>query len=77
VKNLGACYAIVDNQLAHNLHQAKIVGIPLRMMPNISFLDAFPRDNGVNGNWIRPENLDDYSLYIDAIEFGNQPQKRE
>lgn len=77
VKKLGACYAILDNYLMHNLHQAKIVGIPLRAIPNIAFLDNFSREDGVIGNWIRPENLDDYSIYIDAIEFGHQPQKRE
>ena len=76
-KELGACSVMLDNYIMHNLHQAKIVNVPLRAVPNISFLDNIPRENGVNGNWIRPEDIDAYSLYIDSIEFGGQPQKRE
>ena len=77
VKELGVCYALIDNLLPHQLHEAKITGVPLRAIPNIAHLDAIPRENGITGNWIRPEDLDQYSLYIDAIEFGTQPQKRE
>lgn len=77
VKKLGVCYALIDNVLMHQLHEAKIIGVPLRAIPNIAHLDAIPREDGINGNWIRPENLESYSLYIDAIEFGSQPERRE
>ena len=77
LKEIGVCYALVDNLLAHQMHEAKIVGVPLRAIPNIAHLDSIPRNNGINGNWIRPENLQAYSLYIDAIEFGSQPERRE
>ena len=76
-KNLGVCYALIDNELMHQLHYTKRIGIPIRAIPNISYLDGMPRENGVIGNWFRPEDVDEYSLYIDTIEFGTQPEKRE
>ena len=76
-KNLGVCYTLIDNQLTHQLYYVKAMGVPVRAIPNISSLDGIPRENGINGNWIRPEDIDAYSLYIDTIEFGTQPQKRE
>lgn len=77
LKDLGVCYAMIDGPICHQLHEAKIVGVPLRMIPNIAHLDGIPRNDGINGNWFMPENLDDYSIYIDAIEFGAQPERKE
>ena len=76
-KNLEVSYIILDNQVMHQLHDVKRIGIPVRAIPNISFLDTIPREDGVTGNWIRPEDLDAYSIYIDTIEFGSQPERRE
>ena len=76
-KNLGVSWVLIDNYAMHKLHEIKVIGIPIRAIPNLSFLDGIPRENGVCGNWIRPEDIDNYSLYIDVIEFGTQPQKRE
>ena len=77
VKDLGVCYALISGEIAHQLHYTKIIGLPLRLIPNIAFLDGYPRENGVTGSWVRPEDLDTYSLYIDTIEFGSQPERRE
>lgn len=77
LKNLGMCYALLDNEVMHQLHQAKRIGIGLRAIPNISHLDNLRRPTGIYGNWIRPENIDAYGIYIDAIEFGTQKITRE
>lgn len=77
LKELGVCYVILDNEVIHKLHEVKIINVPVRAIPNISFLDELPRENSINGNWIRPEDIDAYSLYITTIEFGTQPEKRE
>lgn len=77
LKDLGVCYALIDNQILHQLHDAKKIGVPLRAIPNIAHLDGIPRRNGIYGNWIRPENIDDYGIFIDTIEFGTQTITRE
>jgi hypothetical protein len=47
-----------------------MLNIKIRAIPNLAHLDGFPRENGVCGNWISPFCIDDYSMYIDTIEFG-------
>ena len=69
-KDLGVCYLLINGLLMHQLHYVKQLGIPLRAIPNIAHLDDIPRQNGIYGNWIRPENIDDYGVYIDTFEFG-------
>lgn len=61
------------------LHKVKLTcgNIKIRAIPVYSYLDGIPRENGVCGNWFRPEDVEAYSIYIDTIEFGSQPQKRE
>lgn len=77
LKALGMSQVLIDAPLTHMLHKVKLLNIPIRAIPVYSFLDGIPRENGVNGNWFRPEDLEAYSIYIDTIEFGAQPQKRE
>ena len=77
LKDLGVSQILIDAPLTHMFHKVKLLNIPIRVIPVFSFLDNLPRDNGVNGNWIRPEELEYYEPYIDTIEFGLQPQKRE
>lgn len=77
VKQLGVNQALINGVICHQLHKAKIINIPLRLIPNIAHLDGLPRENGVAGNWMRPQDIDEYSLYINTIEFGTQPLNRE
>ena len=77
VKELGVCYALLSDEVAHQMHYAKMIGVPIRMIPNLGHIDGYPREDGVTGAWIRPEDIDAYSLYVDTIEFGAQPERRE
>lgn len=43
----------------------------VRVIPNLAYSDTYPCKDGVLGSWIRPEDLDAYSEYIDVIEFKN------
>lgn len=43
-------------------------GIPVRATPNIAHYGYFPYKDGVNGTWIRPEDLDKYTT-IESVEF--------
>lgn len=77
LKALGVSQVLIDEPLTHMLHKVKVIGVPIRMIPVYAFLDGIPRDDGVCGNWFRPEDIDAYSIYVDTVEFGAQPQKRE
>lgn len=74
---LGANQIMPDTPLTHQLSQLKLLRVPVRYNPVYSHLDNIPRANGVTGNWIIPQSLPDYELYISTIDFGSQPLKRE
>ena len=77
IKNLGAEYAIIDAPLFFNIKEAANIGVKLRVVPNISYYAFIPRDNGVCGSWIRPEDLVLYEPYIETIEFEDCDIKKE
>lgn len=77
VKNIGAEYALIEAPLTHNIIKAAQVGIKLRMVPNVAYYAFIPRDNGVCGSWIRPEDLYMYEPYLEAIEFEDGDIKKE
>ena len=43
--------------------------IKLRAIPNVAYDKFFPRNDGVSGSWIRPEDIEVYSKYYDIFEF--------
>ena len=42
---------------------------PTRLAVNVAYSDELPRENGVNGIWVRPEDVDMYEGIIDVFEF--------
>lgn len=77
LKNIGACYALIDAPLTHNIAEAAQIGIELRVVPNVAYYAFLPREEGVCGSWIRPEDLDLYEPYVAAIEFEDCDTKKE
>lgn len=65
----------IDGTFIYNIENvAEIIrkaGKEVRVVPNVAYSDAFPREDGVLGGWIRPEDLDEYAEFIDTIEFQN------
>ena len=77
LKEMGACYVRLDAPLFFDLPNVKKVGIPIRAIPNVAYNDGLGRIDGVCGTWIRPEDLEAYGEYIDAVEFEDCDQKKE
>lgn len=69
LQNLGAEYAYVGIPLFFDLRGSWKYDIKLRAIPTIAYNDIFPHDNGICGQWIRPEDVDKYEDYIDVLEF--------
>jgi hypothetical protein len=74
---LGAEYALIDSPLVQDIKEASKIGIKLRVVPNVAYYAFIPKDNGVCGSWIRPEDLELYESYIDVIEFEDCDIKKE
>ena len=74
---MGACYARLDAPLFFDLPRVKEVGVPIRIVPNVAYIDGLDRIDGVCGTWVRPEDMDAYAEYVDAVEFEDCDQKKE
>lgn len=77
LKDIGVEYALIEAPLTHDIIKAASIGVKLRMVPNVAYYAFIPRDNGVCGSWIRPEDLYMYEPYIEAIEFEDCDLKKE
>ena len=77
MKELGVRYVRLGEPLFFEMDMIKSFGIPVRAVPNVAYIDGFPRADGVCGTWIRPEDLDLYEGYIETIEFEDAEIKRE
>lgn len=69
LKELGVCQAYIGIPLFFDLPNVKKIGVPLRAVPNVAYEPYIPRENGICGQWIRPEDVEVYEEYIDTFEF--------
>lgn len=78
--NVGASYARLGMPLFFELERLQIQygdKIKFRTTPNICYTNNLLYENGVCGQWIRPEDIPLYSQYIEVIEFEEPDRKRE
>ena len=73
----GVSYIILGPPLFFDMDYIKTKNVPIRAIPNIAYGDGFPRDNGLYGTWIRPEDVDAYEPYIDVFEFEDCDLRKE
>lgn len=75
---LEPCYIILGAPLSFDLPKIKaMTSIPIRMCPNLAYDAYIPRENGICGQWIRPEDIAVYEAYVDTFEFIADELKRE
>ena len=79
VINFGVCRVHLGAPLFFEMERVKrVCDLPIVAIANSAFSDSvFTRPDGVLGIWIRPEDVDVYSTYIDTIEFfGSKSQEQ-
>lgn len=69
LRDLGVCAAYIGMPLFFDLRTASSLGVPFRAVPNVAYEKYIPRENGICGQWIRPEDVSIYEKYIDTFEF--------
>lgn len=78
IKQFDVDYIKLDMELFFQMDRVKKIGIPVRAIPNIAYNDNLSHINGINGQWIRPEDLESiYGNYIAAIEFDDCDREKE
>ena len=67
---LGPSQVLLGQPLTFDLPAVKeITDLPLRMIPNQPYEPYMPRENGICGQWVRPEDTELYNEYITSFEF--------
>lgn len=71
-------YIILGPPLCFSLEKIKaITDIKIRMCPNNAQDFYIPRDNGICGRWIRPEDVEVYDEYVDVFDFISNDMEHE
>ncbi len=73
----GCCDIRIDSPLTHMLDKFEDLDITVRMSPNIAYYAYIPREDGVCGSWVRPEDTELYEQYVDVFEFEDCDVKKE
>ena len=67
---LNPSYILLGSPLCFNLDKVyHITNIPIRLTANVAYEPYIPRDNGVCGRYIRPEDITHYETYVTTLEF--------
>ena len=73
----GCCDVRIEAPLTHMLDKLEDYDITIRMTPNIAYHGYIPRENGIIGSWVRPEDVSYYEPYVDVFEFEDCDAKKE
>ena len=61
ILKLNPCYLLLNAPLFFDLKKVKEkTNIPIRAVPNLAYDAYIPRENGICGTWIRPEDIKVY-----------------
>lgn len=69
VLQLGVCELFLGVPLTFDLENCKKYNLPIRVVANVAYDNYITRKNGIQGFYIRPEDIKLYDEYIDCIEF--------
>lgn len=70
ILDLQPCYLMLNAPLSFSLAKVKRkTDIPIRMCPNLAYDAYIPRNTGVYGTWVRPEDINTYGEWVDTFEF--------
>lgn len=79
ILDLHPAYVYIDAPLSFDLEKVKkwTGSTQVRMCPNLAYTDGLPRENGIRGQFVRPEDVDKYEPYIDVFDFNFKDLRRE
>ena len=75
---LGPSQVLLGAPLTFDLPTVKgITDLPLRMVVNQPYEPYMPREDGICGQWVRPEDTEIYAEYITSFEFAEADLQAE
>lgn len=77
LQELGVSYLRLGSPLFFQQDRVRAFNIPVIFTPNVCYEDDFFHQNGVYGQWIRPEDIDKYCQEDDIIQFTGVSSEQE
>lgn len=75
---LNPSYLLLGAPLCFDLENIrKRTNIPIRLVPNVAYDAYIPREDGICGQWVRPEDVKYYEPYVEVFEFDTNELQRE
>ena len=72
------CYIFLIAPLSMDLYKvSRKTNIPIRLCPNLAYDSYIPREDGICGQWIRPEDVDVYEDYAEVFDFWTTEPRKE
>lgn len=75
--DLGVEYIKIMAPLTFDMDTISKINIKFRMVPNVAYDAYIPRENGLRGQWVRPEDVKYYEDAIYIFEFENVKIEQE
>lgn len=75
--NAKVSYIVVGPPLYFDLEHVASFNIPIRMIANLANDNFLPRENGITGPYIRPEDVQYYEKYVDTLYFYSEGNQQE
>lgn len=76
-KELGVCYLCLGMPAFFKMDEIKKLQVPVRLTPHICNDGLLPRESGIFGQWVRPEDIGVYEDYVSVVEFNESDIQRE
>lgn len=78
IAKMEPAYILLAPPLSFSLDRVhQITQIPIRLTANVAYEPFIPRENGICGRYIRPEDVAQYEQYVTALEFIEPDLKKE
>lgn len=80
ILNQGVSAVLLDAPLYFDLPQVRDVcgeDIEIRLIANVCYDRYIPRADGINGTYVRPEDVEAYDAWVDLLEFRCSSLKQE
>lgn len=77
INAIGACEFLVSGPLYFDLKEVSKRGKKIRLIANLCYDGFIPHANGINGTYVRPEDIPKYEEYVSTLEFKTDSLKKE
>jgi hypothetical protein len=77
IAGIGASQALISGPLYFDLKEVSKRGLKIRLIANLCYDGFIPHLNGINGTYVRPDDVPAYEPYVSTLEFRTDALSKE